>query len=108
MRAPPGSQNGGKTFNAENRQLMPGTLLRGGRYRLQEIQERQEWLSSVVENMWIAQDAQRGASQVMIRELVLPETGSMVMQSTVRTATMALTSVVWHPHTLTLLDVFSD
>lgn len=108
MRAPSGSQNGGKTFNAENRQLMPGTLLRGGRYRLQEIQERQEWLSGVVENMWIAQDAQRGASQVMIRELVLPESGSIVMQSTLRTATMALTSVGRHPHIPTLWDAFSD
>ncbi|MFL5624461.1 MAG: protein kinase domain-containing protein, partial [Ktedonobacteraceae bacterium] len=102
------SQTGGRTFNAENRQLMPGTLLRGGRYRLQEMQERQEWLAGVVENMWIAQDAHRGASQVMIRELVLPESGSMVIQSTLRTATMALTSVGRHPHIPTLWDAFSD
>ena len=58
--------------------------------------------------MWIAQDAQRGASQVMICELVLPENGSLVMQSTLRTATMALTSVGRHPHIPTLWDAFSD
>ncbi len=103
-----GSQTGGRTFNVENRELMPGTLLRGGRYRLQAMQERQEWLAGVVENMWIAQDAHRGASQVMIRELVLPESGSMVIQSTLRTATMALTSVGRHPHIPTLWDAFSD
>jgi serine/threonine protein kinase len=107
-RSLPLNQDGGRTFNVENRQLLPGTLLRGGRYRLQEMQERQEWLAGVVENMWVAQDAQRGAAQVMMRELVLPESGSMVMQSTLRAATMALTSVGRHPHIPTLWDAFSD
>ncbi len=92
----------------DTRSLQPGTILRGGRYRLHELQERQEWLSGVYETMWIAQDAQRGASQVMICELVLPENSSLVMQSTLRTATMALTSVGRHPHIPTLWDAFSD
>jgi len=92
----------------DNRQLMPGTLLRDGRYRLQERQGSQEWLSGVSETMWIAQDAQRGASQVMMYEVVLPDSGSVVMQSTLRTATMALTSVGRHPHIPTLWDAFSD
>ncbi|HLQ30408.1 MAG TPA: protein kinase [Ktedonobacteraceae bacterium] len=93
---------------SDTRQLGPGTILRNGRYRLLELQERQEWLAGAYESMWIAQDAQRGASQVMICELVLPGTGSVVMQSTLRTATIALTSVGRHPHIPTLWDAFSD
>ena len=88
--------------------LAPGTLLRAGRYRLRELQERQDWLEGVFEAMWIAQDAQRSGSQVMICELVTPDSKSMVMQSTLRNATMALTSVGRHPHILTLWDAFSD
>src|SRR5258708_3147347 len=76
----------------EGRALIPGTLLRGGRYRLREIQERQEWLTNVSETMWVAQDAQRSGSKVMICELVMPDTTSIVMQSTLRAATIALTS----------------
>ena len=90
------------------RALLPGTVLRGGRYRLHELQERQDWLSGVYEAMWIAQDAQRGASQIMICELVTPESNSVLMQSTLRTATMALTSVGRHPHIPTLWDAFGD
>ncbi len=88
--------------------LAPGTLLRGGRYRLQELQERQNWHEGVYEATWIAQDAQRAGTEVMIRELVTPESKSMVMQSTLRSATMALTSVGRHPHIPTLWDAFSD
>ena len=102
----PSQQN--RASGAEARSLQPGTILRNGRYRLYELQERQEWLSGVYETMWVAQDAQRGASQVMICEVVLPENGSLVMQSTLRTATMALTSVGRHPHIPTLWDAFSD
>jgi serine/threonine protein kinase len=101
-------QNPVKPLTTENQQLMPGTLLRGGRYRLVERQGSQEWLSGVSETMWIAQDAQRGASQVIMCEVVLPDSGSVVMQSTLRTATMALTSVGRHPHIPTLWDAFSD
>ena len=96
------------TSNLELVQLLPGTLLRGGRYRLSELLERQEWLEGVYEATWMAQDAQRGGSQVMIRELVTPDGKSMVMQSTLRKATMALTSVGRHAHIPTLWDAFSD
>lgn len=89
-------------------QLIPGTMLRGGRYRLRELQGRQDWLEGVFEATWIAQDAQRAGSQVMIRELVTPDSKSMVMQSTLRNATMALTSVGRHAHIPTLWDAFSD
>ncbi len=89
-------------------QLGPGTLLRGGRYRLLGLQGRQAWLEGVFEATWIAQDAQRSGSQVMIRELVTPDSKSMIMQSTLRNATMALTSVGRHAHIPTLWDAFSD
>ncbi len=89
-------------------QLIPGTLLRGGRYRLRDLQGRQDWLEGVFEATWVAQDAQRSGSQVMIRELVTPDGKSMVMQSTLRNATMALTSIGRHTHIPTLWDAFSD
>jgi serine/threonine protein kinase len=88
--------------------LAPGTLLRGGRYRLRELQERQDWREGVYEATWIAQDAQREGTQVTIRELVTPESKSMIFQSTLRSATMALTSVGRHSHVPTLWDAFSD
>ncbi|MEO8952930.1 MAG: protein kinase [Ktedonobacteraceae bacterium] len=93
---------------ADTRQLTPGTILRGGRYRLHELQEQQDWLSDAYETMWVAQDAQRGASQVMICEVFLPDSSSMIIQAILRSATMALTSVGRHPHIATLSDAFSD
>jgi len=92
----------------DQRVLMPGTLLRNGRYRLRELQGRQDWLSGVYEAVWVAQDAQRAGSQVVICELSVPESGTMMVQSMLRTATMSLTSVGRHPRIPTLWDAFSD
>jgi serine/threonine protein kinase len=90
------------------RPLLPGVLLRGGRYRLQELHERQDWLSGVFEAVWIGRDAHRAGSQVMITEVVLPENASVVTQTILRTATMALATVGRHPHIPGLWDAFSD
>ena len=90
------------------RPLLPGVLLRGGRYRLQELQERQDWLSGVFEAVWIGKDAHRAGSQVIITEVVLPENTSVMTQSILRTATMALATVGRHPHIPGLWDAFSD
>jgi serine/threonine protein kinase len=90
------------------RPLLPGVLLRGGRYRLQELRERQDWLSGVFEVVWIGKDAHRAGSQVMITEVVLPENTSVVTQTILRTATMALVTVGRHPHIPSLWDAFSD
>jgi serine/threonine protein kinase len=90
------------------RLLIPGTLLRSGRYRLRELKSRQEWQGGVYEAMWTAQDAQRSGSEVTICELVTPESGSMMIQSFLRTATMALTSIGRHPRVPTLWDAFGD
>lgn len=112
--SPTSSYNGvstGRRVSAplgEHSQLAAGTLLRNGRYRLHEMQEKQHWLSGVYESVWVAQDAQRGGSRVSVCEVVIPETNSMVVQSTLRSATMALTSVGRHPHIPTLWDAFSD
>ncbi len=96
-----------RSSGAATQPLPPGTVLRGGRYRLLELHERQDWLAGAYEAIWIGQDAQRGMSQVMICELVLPENDPVALQTTLRTAAMALTSVGRHPHIPTLWDAFS-
>jgi hypothetical protein len=90
------------------RPLLPGVLLRGGRYRLQELQERQDWLSGVFEAVWVGKDAHRAGSQVMICEVVLPENTSVMTQTILRTSTMTLASIGRHPHIPALWDAFSD
>ncbi|WP_376796657.1 protein kinase [Thermogemmatispora sp.] len=103
----PSSSSGGIAAGAL-RPLMPGTLLRGGRYRLQELLERQEWLNGVFEATWSGQDAQRAGSLVAICELVIPESSSAAVQSMLRTATMTLSAIGRHPRVPGLLDAFSD
>jgi Protein kinase domain len=90
------------------RPLTPGAQLRGNRYRLQELLERQDWLSGVFEAVWIGRDSQRGGQQVVICEVALPETASVMSQSILRTATMALANVGRHPRIPALWDAFSD
>lgn len=102
------AQPNAATSQKDQRVLMAGTLLRSGRYRLRELRGRQEWLSGSYEAKWMAQDAQRAGSQVTICELAIPDSGPMMVQSLLRTATMALTSVGRHPHIPTLWDAFSD
>jgi serine/threonine protein kinase len=90
------------------RPLQPGTQLRGNRYRLLELLERQDWLSSAYEAIWLGQDAHRGGGQVMICEVALPEPNSIMTQTLLRTATMSLVSVGRHRHIPALWDAFSD
>ncbi len=90
------------------RPLLPGTQLRGNRYRLQELVERQDWLSGVFEAAWIGRDSQRGGQQVVICEVALPDTSSVMSQSILRTATMSLANVGRHPRIPALWDAFSD
>ena len=90
------------------RPLLPGTQLRKNRYRLQELQERQDWLSGVFEAVWLGLDAHRNGSQVMICEIALPEPNSVITQTLLRTATMALVGVGRHRHIPALWDAFSD
>lgn len=90
------------------RPLLPGILLRGNRYRLQELQERQDWLSGIFEAVWIGKDAHRAGSQVMITEVVLPENTSVMALTLLRTATMTLVNLGRHPHIPGLWDAFSD
>jgi serine/threonine protein kinase len=91
-----------------SRPLLPGILLRGGRYQLQELQERQDWLLGVFEAVWIGKDSHRAGSQVIICEVVLPENTSVIAQTMLRAATMTLASVGRYPHIPALWDVFSD
>jgi serine/threonine protein kinase len=62
----------------------------------------------VFEAVWIGRDSQRGGQQVMITEVALPETTSVMSQSILRTATMSLASVGRHPRIPALWDAFSD
>lgn len=89
------------------RPSLPGLLLRGGRYRLQELLERQDWLSGVFEAVWIGYDSLRSA-QVMICEVVTPENTSPMARSMLHAATLALLAVGRHPQIMTLWDAFSD
>lgn len=93
---------------SSTRPLIPGTQLRGNRYRLQELLERQDWLSGVFEAAWIGRDSQRGGQQVVICEVALPDTASVMSQSILRTATMSLANVGRHPRIPSLWDAFSD
>lgn len=88
--------------------LFPGTPLRNGRYRLQELQERQDWLNGVYEAWWVALDAMRNNTAVTICEVMTLDSNLMVIQSALRSATMALTSVGRHPSIPTLWDAFSE
>ena len=90
------------------RPLLPGALLRGNRYRLQELQERQDWLSGVFEATWIGKDSHRGSGLVRVCEVMLPEGTSVMTQSILRTATMTLANVGRHPRIPALWDAFSD
>lgn len=93
---------------SSTRPLIPGAQLRGNRYRLQELVERQDWLSGVFEAAWVGRDSQRGGQQVVICEVALPDTASVMSQSILRTATMSLANVGRHPRIPSLWDAFSD
>jgi serine/threonine protein kinase len=90
------------------RMLLPGVTLRNDRYQLREQLNRQDWQKGAYEAIWLAQDAQRGGSQVIISEVAIPDSSSMVAQSMLRTATIALTSMGRHPHIPTLWDAFGE
>lgn len=105
MRAYPSAQQPAPSSVA--RPLLPGTLLRGSRYRLQELLECQNWISGVFEAAWIGYDTLRRAP-VMICEVVTPESISLMTRSMLHTATLALLAVGRHPHIAALLDAFSD
>src|SRR6202011_5383265 len=87
--APSSSHVGSNASPVSVRSLLPGVLLRNGRYRLRELRERQDWAPGVFEAMWIAQDAQSGSGQVMICELVVPDNPSVAMQASMRNAAKA-------------------
>lgn len=92
----------------EQRMLIPGTMLRGGRYRLQELLRVQEWQNSMYEAMWVAQDGQRGGASAMVCEVVVSDITSMKVQSMLRAATIALTSAGRRARIPAMRDVFSD
>jgi serine/threonine protein kinase len=96
-------------FSTEPREhLPPGSLLHEKRYCLRTILNQQNWLPGAGETLWAAQDSQRGGATVVICEVLVPECGLIELQSFLRRATIALTSIGRHQHIPMLWDVFSE
>lgn len=87
---------------------IPGSVLRGGRYRLRDLWQRQDWSQGVFEATWIAQDARQGAAPVTICELVLPNMDSPSIQAALQHATMTLIAIGGHRRIPSLEDAFSE
>lgn len=90
------------------RPLVPGALLRDGRYRLQDLLERQDWLPGVFEAAWIGRDTRRGELPVMICEVVVPDLASLIKQSDLQNASRALAATGRDSRIAALLEAFSD
>jgi|GEM_PF-679130 len=78
----PVKQSPGEPLEEPVSPLLPGTLLRGGRYQLRSRLGRQQWQAGVYETVWSAHDAQRHGELVMVYEVgvspvALSETGQM-------------------------------
>ncbi len=87
---------------------LPGTMLRGGRYRLGELRERQDWSHGVFEAAWASYDIRQAPVPVMICELVLPQMASSDILSALQQATMTLRAIGGHRRIPSLQDAFSE
>lgn len=92
---------------SSTRPLLSGTSLRAGRYRVQEVVERQDWFSGAFEAMWTGRDLPRG-KQVMICEVDVPAASPEQTLSIMRTATTSLLAAQRYPQIAPILDAFSD
>lgn len=89
------------------RPVPPGTLLRGGRYRVQELQSRHDWPAGAFEATWAGRDMLRDM-QVMIREVGIAGATAERVLPIMHTATMALLSLQQYPRVTPIVDAFSD
>lgn len=110
----PGSSAGQQHLSARTggpasslRPVLPGTALRGGRYRMQELRSRQDWQAGVFEAAWIGHDFLR-EMQVMIQEVGIPGAAPEQILPIMHTATIALLSLQRYPQVTPILDAFSD
>lgn len=89
------------------RPLLPGAQLQGGRYRIEELVERQNWLAGAFEATWIGHDMRQG-QRVMICEVLVP--GGLTAQTVplMRTAALSLASIRQYPHLVPILAAFSN
>jgi serine/threonine protein kinase len=83
-------------------------MLRDGRYRLQDLLERQDWQAGVFEAIWNGRDLRRGGVPVTICEVVVPELAMLSKHANLASATRALASSGRDPHIAALLEAFSD
>lgn len=87
--------------------VLPGTVLRGGCYRVQELQSRQDWSAGAFEATWIGRDSQREV-QVIIREVGIPGTTPEDVLPIMHTATVSLLSLQRYPQVAPIIDAFSE
>jgi hypothetical protein len=93
---------------SRGRPLLPGMLLRGGHYRLRELQERQDWVGGAFEATWMAHDTQRGNAPVAIVELGLPDLSAPPIQSALRQAAVRLSAAGGYPRIPALVAAFHE
>jgi serine/threonine protein kinase len=89
------------------RPVAPGTALRGGRYRVQELQARQDWPTGAFEATWVGRDFRR-EMQVVIREVAIPGTTPEQVLPIMHIATTSLLSLQRYPHVAPIMDAFKD
>lgn len=89
------------------RPVAPGTSLRSGRYRVQELQARQDWPTGAFEATWVGRDFQR-EMQVVIREVAIPGTTPEQVLPIMHIATTSLLSLQRYPHVAPIMDAFKD
>lgn len=87
--------------------VLPGTSLRGGCYRVQELQSRQDWSAGAFEATWIGHDSQREV-QVTICEVGIPGTTPEHVLPIMHTATVSLLSLQRYPQVTPIMDAFSE
>jgi serine/threonine protein kinase len=89
------------------RPIPPGTLLRAGRYRVQELQSRQDWHAGAFEAIWIGRDFRREV-QVIIHEVGIPGATAERILPIMHTATIALLALQHYPQVAAIVDAFND
>lgn len=88
--------------------LLPGTLLRSGRYSLTERLEQQSWLADIREICWVGRDFRYHGRPVMLYEVIAPEASLPTVKKALQTATHSLITAGNTVSLPKLQDVFND
>jgi serine/threonine protein kinase len=82
-------------------------LLRAGRYRVQELQSRQDWHAGAFEVTWLGRDFLREV-QVIIHEVGISGATAEHVLPIMHTATIALLALQHYPQVAHVVDAFND